>query len=73
MIMKIADRIPTFDDESLATLRKNAARLTIGGDGPRRREAEFILPLIEAEVAKRLEKLPKPNRVARKPRRTVQG
>ncbi|HLW91777.1 MAG TPA: hypothetical protein VKS78_10810 [Roseiarcus sp.] len=71
--MKIADRIPTFDDESLATLRENASRLTIGRDGPRKIEAELILPLIDAEVAKRLEKLPKPNRVARKPRRTVEG
>ena len=71
--MKIADKIPAFDDESLATLRKNAARLTAEGDGPRRTEAEFILPLIDAEVTKRLEKLPKPNRVARKPRRTVEG
>lgn len=71
--MKLADRIPTFDDESLATLRENASRLTIGNDGPRRSEAEFILPLIDAEVAKRQEKLPKSNRVAaRKARRTVE-
>jgi hypothetical protein len=72
--MKIVDKIPTFNDESLATLRENASRLTTtGGDGPRRREAEFILPLIDAEVAKRLEQLPKPKRASvRKPRRTVE-
>jgi hypothetical protein len=72
--MKIADKIPTFDDESLATLRENASRLTTAeGDGVRRREAEFILPLIDAEVAKRLEQLPKPKRAsARKPRRAVE-
>ena len=70
--MKIVDKIPTFDDESLATLRENAARLMIGGEGPRRWEAEFILPLIEAEVAKRLEKLSKPKRASAKPRRNAE-
>lgn len=69
--MKIADRIPAFDDESLATLRNNAARLSVEGAGPRRTEAESILPLIDAEVAKRREQLPKPIRAARKPRRVA--
>lgn len=63
--MNIVDKIPAFDDESLATLRKNAARLTIEGNGPRRTEAESILPLIDAEVAKRLERLQKANGAAR--------
>jgi hypothetical protein len=69
--MNIADKIPTFDDEALATLRANASRLTIGADGPRRREAETILPLIDAEVAKRLEKSPKPKRAPAKKSRRI--
>ena len=54
--MNIADKIPTFDDEALANLRANACRMASEGSGPRNREAEFILPLIDAEVAKRVEK-----------------
>lgn len=68
--MNIVDRIPTFDDASLATLRANASRMAEGGNGPRKTEAELILPLIDAEVAKRLEKSPRAP--VRKRRRTVE-
>lgn len=68
--MNIVDKIPTFDNESLANLRANASRMANGGDGPRNREAESILPLIDAELAKRLEKSAPAS--ARKRRRVVE-
>jgi hypothetical protein len=68
--MNIADKIPTFDDESLANLRANASRIAGKGSGPRNWEAELILPLIDAEVAKRLEK--SSTKTVKKRRRTVE-
>jgi hypothetical protein len=68
--MNIVDKIPTFDDDALATLRTNASRIANGGNGSRKREAESILPLIDAEVARRLEKLPLTS--VRKRRRTAE-
>ena len=62
--MPLADMLPDFDDASLLNLRRNAVRL-ISESGLRHDEAVALLPLIEAEIAKRdAERPPKvPRRV----------
>jgi hypothetical protein len=57
--MSIADLIPQMDDKALVTLRANAARLGGGQEGPRQKEAELLIPLIDAEVAARKAAKPK--------------
>lgn len=64
--MRIAEMIPTLDNAALGNLRENALRLQAGGAGPKRHEAEALLPLIDAELAQRQAKKPAPAR-ARKP------
>jgi hypothetical protein len=64
--MSIADLIPQMDDKALATLRVNAARLGGGQDSPRQKEAELLIPLIDAEVAARKAAKPKPVPAPRK-------
>ena len=60
--MSIADLIPQMDDKALVSLRVNAARIGAGAEGPRQKEAEELIPLIDAEVA--LRKAAKPKAVA---------
>ena len=65
--MAIADMLPTLDDKALESLRANALRLQDETDGARQKQAELLLPLIEAELAEReARKPPKPARVVRK-------
>lgn len=60
--MSIADLIPKMDDKALVSLRNNAERIGAGAEGPRQKEAELLIPLIDAEVAAR--KAAKPKAVA---------
>ena len=63
--MALADMIPTMDDAQLKTLRENAVRIQDGDDPARQNAAAEILPVIDAEMADRAAKNPKP---APKPR-----
>jgi hypothetical protein len=51
--LSIADLIPQMDDKALVSLRNNALRLGAGAESPRQKEAESLIPLIDAEVALR--------------------
>ena len=65
--MAIADMLPTMDDKALDSLKANALRLQDEPEGARQKQAEMLLPLIEAELAEReARKPPKPVRVVRK-------
>ena len=63
--MALADLIPTMDDAQLKTLREHAVRIQDGEDPTRQNAAAEILPVIDAELADRAAKNPKP---APKPR-----
>lgn len=52
-INDISARVPTMIDSELATLLANAQRLKLSGSAIQRKTAEFLLPLIEEETAKR--------------------
>lgn len=56
--MSMADLIPTLDDEGLANLRANAQRLENSGVARQAEQAAALLPLIDAELAERLSRLP---------------
>ncbi len=64
--MALADNLPTYDDTALRTLKDNAARLAAGPESPRQREATTLLPLIEAELATRVEAKPAPVRTVKR-------
>ena len=65
--MAVADMLPTMDDKALESLKANALRLQDEPEGARQKQAEMLLPLIEAELAEReARKPPKPARVVRK-------
>ncbi len=65
--MAVADMLPTMDDKALESLKANALRLQDEPEGARQKQAEMLLPLIEAELAEReARKPPKPVRVVRK-------
>ena len=65
--MAIADMLPKMDDKALESLKVNALRLQEEPEGARQKQAEMLLPLIEAELAEReARKPPKPVRVVRK-------
>jgi hypothetical protein len=64
--MSIADLIPQMDDKALISLRVNATRIGAGAEGPRQREAEELIPLIDAEVALRKAAKPKATPAPRK-------
>ena len=65
--MALADMLPTMDDKALESLKANALRLQDEPEGSRQKQAELLLPLIEAELAEReARKPPKPPRVVRK-------
>ena len=64
--MAVADMLPTMDDKALESLKANALRLQEEPEGARQKQAEMLLPLIEAELAEReARKPPKPARVVR--------
>jgi len=70
--MTIAERLSTMDDKALANLKANATRLQ-SGETRRREEAAQLLPLIEAEMADRISRLPpKPPRAPVKRRRVAE-
>ncbi len=60
--MAIDERIATYSDKELATLRENIARLAQAGSTPQRVEAERLMPLVDAELTERKARAP-----ARKP------
>ena len=63
--MAIADMLPTMDDKALDSLKANALRLQEEPEGARQKQAEMLLPLIEAELAEReARKPPKPVKAA---------
>ena len=49
----IDQRIPAYSDAELANLQDNAMRLSRSGAGPKKEEAERLLPIIAAEVETR--------------------
>lgn len=61
----LAEMIPTMTDADLVTLRANAARLVEHGASTQVIAASDIIPVIDAEVARRAA-LPKPAAPARK-------
>jgi len=64
--LSIADLIPQMDDKALVSLRNNALRLGAGVESPRQKEAETLIPLIDAEVALRKAAKPKATPAPRK-------
>ena len=50
----ISGRIPSMSDPELNTLYGNAKRLQTSGSTIQKKTAEFLLPLVEEELAKRL-------------------
>ncbi|MDO8321648.1 MAG: hypothetical protein Q7T23_01780 [Phenylobacterium sp.] len=56
--MSMADLIPTLDDEGLANLRANAQRLENSDVARQAEQAAALLPLIDAELADRLSRVP---------------
>ena len=56
--MAMADLIPTLDDEGLANLRANAQRLETSSVARQAEQASALLPLIDAELAERLTRIP---------------
>lgn len=56
--MSMADLIPTLDDEGLANLRANAQRLESSEVARQAEQASALLPLIDAELAERLSRVP---------------
>lgn len=52
--MKIINMLPQLDAAALATVHANAVRLAADGTDKQRAEAGAVLPLIEAEQAKRV-------------------
>ena len=69
--MALADLIPTMDDAQLKTLRENAVRIQEGDDPARQNAAAEILPVIDAEMADRAAKNPKPAPKPRAKRKTA--
>lgn len=66
--MALADMIPTMSDPDLKTLRANAARLQEHGAAQQQTAASDILPIIDAEIAERIARNPKPVKAPPKPR-----
>lgn len=56
--MSMAGLIPTLDDEGLANLRANAQRLESSDVARQAEQASALLPLIDAELAERLSRVP---------------
>ncbi|MBY0565353.1 MAG: hypothetical protein K2P58_14380 [Hyphomonadaceae bacterium] len=58
MTLPIEDRLGSYTDRELATLRANAERLAEQGSVKQKAEAEKLLPLLDAELADRKAKAP---------------
>jgi uncharacterized protein YciI len=71
-IVDLRARVPEMDSKSLANLRANAERLAASGSERQKAAAGDLLPVIDAELAKRAEAAAaaKP---AKKTRKTVTG
>lgn len=52
-IVDLRERVPEMDDKALATLFANAQRLASSGNARQKAGAADLLPVIEAELAKR--------------------
>lgn len=52
--MKILEMLPQLDADALATVHANATRLVDQGSPKQKAEATDVLPLIEAEQARRV-------------------
>ncbi len=53
VIFDLRDRVPQMTDVALATLKDNAARLKDQGTTVQRTSATDLLPVVEAEIARR--------------------
>lgn len=62
--LALTDRLSTFDKQQLLTLRANARRLEADA-GPRAAEAVALLPLIDAELSRRVAAEPAKTRAKR--------
>jgi hypothetical protein len=58
LTLALIDRLSSLDKQQLLNLRTNARRLTADA-GPKADEAVALLPLIEAEIARRAAEAPK--------------
>lgn len=56
--MAITDIIPRLDDKELANLRDNAQRLSGSDDARKQEQAADLLPVVEAEIERRLSLAP---------------
>lgn len=56
--MAIDERIASYSDKELATLRENAERLAVSGSAKQKAEAERLMPLVLAELAERKARAP---------------
>ena len=52
-ITDLSDRVPTMTDPELASLLANATRLSLSGSAQQRGSAALLLPVVEAEIARR--------------------
>lgn len=52
--MAMTEIIPRLDDKELANLRDNAERLSGSDDVRKQAQAAELLPMVEAEIARRL-------------------
>ena len=75
--MKILEMLPQLDADALATVHANALRLADQGSPKQKAEASDVLPMIEAEQARRVAEgqpkpkakpKPKPKAVAARPK-----
>ena len=57
--MAITDIIPRLDDKELANLRDNALRLSASDDARKQEQAADLLPVVDAEIERRLSLVPK--------------
>ena len=56
--MAVDERIASYSDKELATLRENIVRLTETGSAKQKAEAERLMPLVAAELAERKARAP---------------
>lgn len=66
--MTLLDKLPGMTDEALGVLGNNAERLAQSGTARQQKEAQAVLPAIQAEITTRRQR-----KLADTPRRTVGG
>lgn len=66
--MTLLEKLPDMADDALGTLGANAERLAASGTPKRQKEAQAMLPAIQAEIAARREQ-----KAAKAPRRPTGG